>query len=187
MITMKTVVQACGSLLAILLLCGSTTEGPLTGGNAMTLSLKSTAFAQEGDIPSKHTCTGEDVSPALSWSDPPAATQSFSLIMDDPDAPAGTWVHWVLYNLPAQTRELPEGVAKVAELKDGSRQGRNDFSRPGYGGPCPPRGAAHRYYFKLYALDAKLNLTPGASKADVEKAMKGRILAQTQLMGRFKR
>jgi len=153
----------------------------------MTLSLKSSAFAHEGNIPQKHTCDGADVSPALSWSDPPAGTQSFSLIMDDPDAPAGTWVHWVLYNVPAQTHELPEGVPKVRELKDGARQGQNDFSRPGYGGPCPPRGAPHRYYFKLYALDGDLNLPAAARKTDVEKAMKGHILAQAQLMGRYKR
>ncbi len=153
----------------------------------MTLSLTSPAFNHEGDIPNKHTCEGADVSPALSWSAPPAGTRTFSLIMDDPDAPAGTWVHWVLFDLPAQTRALPEGVPKTNELEDGSRQGRNDFSRPGYGGPCPPRGAAHRYFFKLYALDAVLSLSPGASKADLEKAMKGHILAEAQLMGRYKR
>ena len=153
----------------------------------MTFSLQCAAFTNEGDIPRNHTCDGADVSPALAWSDPPTGTQSFSLIMDDPDAPAGTWVHWVLYDLPAQTRALPEGVPKERELKDGSRQGRNDFSRPGYGGPCPPRGAAHRYYFRLYALDAKLGLLPGAAKADVERAMKGHILGQAQVMGRYKR
>jgi Raf kinase inhibitor-like YbhB/YbcL family protein len=153
----------------------------------MTLSLKSTAFVHEGDMPRNHTCDGADVSPALAWNDPPAGTQSFSLIMDDPDAPAGTWVHWVIYDLPAQAQELREGVPKEKELKDGSRQGRNDFSRLGYGGPCPPRGAAHRYFFKLYALDARLALPPGSSKADLERAMKGHILAQAQLMGRYKR
>jgi Raf kinase inhibitor-like YbhB/YbcL family protein len=153
----------------------------------MTFSLQCAAFANEGDIPKKHTCDGTDVSPALSWSDPPAGTRSLCLIMDDPDAPAGTWVHWVLYDLPAQTRALPEGVPKERELKDGSRQGRNDFSRPGYGGPCPPRGAAHRYYFRLYALDAPPGLPPGATKADVERAIEGHVLAQAQIMGRYKR
>ncbi len=153
----------------------------------MALSLKSTAFDQGGDIPKKHTCEGADLSPALSWGDPPAGTRTFSLIVDDPDAPAGTWVHWVIYNLSAQTRDLPEGVPKTGELKDGSRQGRNDFARPGYGGPCPPRGAAHRYFFKLYALDAELSLPPGATKAELERAMKGHILAETQLMGKYKR
>jgi Raf kinase inhibitor-like YbhB/YbcL family protein len=187
MVTMKTRIELCSWLLAALILCCGTAGRSVTGGNAMTLSMKSSAFAHEGDIPQKHTCSGADVSPELSWSDPPAGTQSFSLIMDDPDAPGATWVHWVLYNLPAETRELPEGVPKELELKDGSRQGRNDFARPGYGGPCPPRGAPHRYYFKLYALDTRLNLAPGATKADLEKAMKGHILAQAQLMGRFKR
>jgi Raf kinase inhibitor-like YbhB/YbcL family protein len=107
--------------------------------------------------------------------------------MDDPDAPGGTWVHWVLFNLPAETRSLPEGVPEDPALKDGSRQGQNDFRRPGYGGPCPPRGPAHRYYFKLYALDSALNLPAGAKKPDVEKAMKGHVLAQAELMGRYGR
>jgi hypothetical protein len=186
-VNMKKGTNAGGCLLAVLLLCGSTAGCSVTGDNVMTLSMNSPAFAHEGDIPKKHTCDGADVSPMLNWNDPPAGTQSFSLIMDDPDAPGGTWVHWVIYNLPAQARALPEGVPKEAELKDGTRQGRNDFSRPGYGGPCPPRGGPHRYYFKLYALDAKLNLPPGASKADLEKAMTGHILAQGQLMGRYKR
>ncbi len=153
----------------------------------MTLQLTSPAFENGGDIPKKHTCDGADVSPALSWSAPPAGARSFCLIMDDPDAPGGRWVHWVLYNLPAETRSLPEGVPKEKELADGTRQGRNDFARPGYGGPCPPRGPAHRYYIKLYALDARLDLQPGASKADLEKAMEKHILAQGQLMGRYKR
>ena len=184
---MKTSTRVCGPLLAALLLCSGAAGRSVTGGKAMTLSLKSPAFTHEGDIPRKHTCDGADVSPALNWSDPPAGTQSFSLIMDDPDAPGRTWVHWVIYNLPAQARELPEGVPKESELKDGTRQGRNDFAKPGYGGPCPPRGAPHRYYFKLYALDAKLNLPAGAGKAGVESAMKGHILAEAQLMGRYRR
>jgi Raf kinase inhibitor-like YbhB/YbcL family protein len=153
----------------------------------MTVNLKSPAFSEGGDIPKKHTCDGPDVSPALAWDEPPAGTQSFCLICDDPDAPAGTWVHWVCYDIPAGARGLPEAVAKVPELKDGTRQGRNDFGKLGYGGPCPPRGPAHRYFFKLYALGASLNLAPGATKAEVEKAMKGKILAQAQLMGRCKR
>jgi Raf kinase inhibitor-like YbhB/YbcL family protein len=171
----------------MLLLFGSMAGGLKMGGTTMAFSMKSASFAHEGDIPKKHTCDGADVSPALSWSDPPAAAQSFSLIMDDPDAPAGTWVHWVIYNIPGQARQLPEDVPKQAELKDGSRQGRNDFAKPGYGGPCPPRGGPHRYFFKLYVLDTKLNLPPSATKADLEKAMKGHVLAQTELMGRYKR
>jgi Raf kinase inhibitor-like YbhB/YbcL family protein len=180
-------IKRSGCLLAMLLLCGCAAGSSTTGGDVMTLSLKSPAFLDEGDIPQKHACDGADLSPALSWNDPPAGTQSFSLIMDDPDAPGSTWVHWVLFNVPKQVRALPEGVPKYPQLKDGSRHGRNDFKVLGYGGPCPPRGPAHRYYFKLYALDANLDLTAGASKADVEKAMKGHILAQGQLVGRYKR
>ncbi len=153
----------------------------------MALKLTSTAFTPSGSIPKKFTCDGPDVSPALAWTDAPAGTQSLSLIMDDPDAPVGTWVHWVLYDLPANTRELPEGVPKDNQLSNGARQGRNDFGRIGYGGPCPPPGPAHRYFFKLYALDAKTNLKAGATKAELERAMKGRILAQAELMGRYQR
>ncbi len=153
----------------------------------MTLSLKSPAFSEGGDIPQKHTCDAVDASPALNWNEPPAGTKSFSLIMDDPDAPAGTWVHWVLYNVPATNRALPEAVPKDQQLKDSSHQGQNSFKRVGYDGPCPPRGPAHRYYFKLYALDTNLSLSAGAGKADLEKAMAGHVLAQGQLMGRYKR
>jgi len=153
----------------------------------MALELKTTAFAPGGSIPKKFTCDGPDVSPALTWTAPPAGTQSFALVMDDPDAPVGTWVHWVLYDLPAAARELAENVPKSEELAGGARQGRNDFRKTGYGGPCPPPGPPHRYFFKLYALDAKLNLKAGATKADVEKAMKGRILAQAELVGRYGR
>jgi Raf kinase inhibitor-like YbhB/YbcL family protein len=153
----------------------------------MDFTLRSAAFSYGGEIPWKHTCDGPDLSPVLNWSDPPAKSISFSLIVDDPDAPAGTWVHWVLYDLPGSLLELPEGLPKVPGLPDGSRQGRNDFGRIGYGGPCPPRGPAHRYFFKLYALDAKLNLKAGATKGEVEKAMKGHILSQADLMGKYKR
>jgi len=153
----------------------------------MALKLTSTAFSPGGTIPRKFTCDGPDVSPALAWTDAPSDTQSFSLIMDDPDAPVGTWVHWALYDLPASARELPEGVPKEKELSNGGRQGRNDFRKIGYGGPCPPPGPAHRYFFKLYALDAKVGLNPGATKAELEKAMKGHTLAQTELMGRYGR
>ncbi len=153
----------------------------------MALKLTSTAFTPGGSIPKKFTCDGPDVSPALAWTDAPAGTQSLSLIMDDPDAPAGTWVHWVLYDLPANTRELPEGVPKDNQLSNGARQGRNDFGRIGYGGPCPPPGPAHRYFFKLYALDAKTSLKAGATKAELERAMKGHILAQAELIGRYQR
>ncbi len=153
----------------------------------MALKLTTTAFQPGAAIPKKFTCDGPDVSPALAWTDAPAGTQSFALIMDDPDAPVGTWVHWVLYNLPANARELAEGVPRQEELPSGARQGRNDFRKIGYGGPCPPGGPAHRYFFKLYALDSKTSLKPGATKADLEKAMKGHILAQAELIGRYQR
>ncbi len=152
----------------------------------MAFSIESRAFAKGGEIPAKFTCTGDDVSPALKWNEPPAGTQSLALIADDPDAPAGTWVHWVAYDIAPQTRELPEGAGK-GQLPGGGQQGKNDFRRSGYGGPCPPPGKPHRYFFKLYALDTKLNLKPGATKSDLEQAMKGHVLAQTELMGTFKR
>jgi Raf kinase inhibitor-like YbhB/YbcL family protein len=156
-------------------------------GGMMSLQISSGAFSAGATVPKKFTCEGPDVSPKLSWVDPPAKTQSFALIMDDPDAPVGTWVHWVLFDLPADTKELAEGVAKQEQLSNGARQGRNDFGKIGYGGPCPPPGKPHRYFFKLYALDAKLNLKAGASKADVERAMKGHILTQAELVGRYGR
>jgi Raf kinase inhibitor-like YbhB/YbcL family protein len=153
----------------------------------MSFQLATAVFSAGGAIPRKFTCDGPDVSPKLAWSDPPGKTQSFALIMDDPDAPAGTWVHWVIYDLPANTRELAEGVAKQEQLSNGARQGRNDFGKIGYGGPCPPPGKPHRYFFKLCALDAKLDLKAGATKADVERAMKGHILTQAELIGRYAR
>jgi len=153
----------------------------------MVLQISSTAFSEGGTIPKKFTCDGPDASPQLSWGGAPAGTQSFALIMDDPDAPVGTWVHWVLYNLPTSTNGLPEGVAKQEQVAGGALQGRNDFKKIGYGGPCPPPGKPHRYFFKLYALDGKLDLKAGATKPDVEAAMKGHILGQGQLMGRYGR
>lgn len=153
----------------------------------MSFLISSAAFSGGETIPKQFTCDGPDVSPQLSWKDAPPATQSFALIVDDPDAPAGTWVHWVLYDLPANARELPAGIEKQEQLRDGALQGRNDFRKIGYAGPCPPRGKPHRYYFKLYSLDRKLDLKGGATKADLEAAMKGRILKQTDLIGRYGR
>jgi Raf kinase inhibitor-like YbhB/YbcL family protein len=153
----------------------------------MAFELKSAAFKAGGDIPRKFTCDGEDASPALTWTEPPASTQSFVLIADDPDAPVGTWVHWVVYDLPAGARQLSEGLPRGEKLPGGGVQGRNDFPHVGYGGPCPPPGKPHRYFFKLYALDVKLNLKPGARKQEVERAMKGHIVAEAQLVGRYKR
>lgn len=150
-------------------------------------TLKSSVFDHMGRIPSKYTCDGANVSPPLEWTDPPAATKSFVLISDDPDAPIGTWVHWVYFNIPGNLRGLPEGIETVGEPKVGGRQGINDFRRMGYGGPCPPPGPAHRYFFKLYALDTMLELPIGATKAEVEKAMQGHILAHAQLIGLYER
>src|SRR5258708_31757473 len=142
-------------------------------GGTMSLQISSTAFSPGEAIPKKFTCEGPDVSPQLKWNDPPANAQSIALIMDDPDAPAGTWVHWVLYDLPGNVRELAEGVAKQEQLPSGARQGRNDFGKIGYGGPCPPPGQPHRYFFKLYALDTHLGLRVRATKADLKRAING--------------
>jgi Raf kinase inhibitor-like YbhB/YbcL family protein len=135
----------------------------------------------------RHTCDGADVSPPLEWSAAPPATRTFALICDDPDAPGKTWVHWVLFNLPANTNRLIENVAKADLLEGGARQGTTDFGRVGYGGPCPPPGKPHRYFFRLYALDRPLDLPPGAGKAELERAMKGHVLAEAQVMGTYGR
>jgi hypothetical protein len=123
----------------------------------------------------------------LNWSNAPTGTQAFALIVDDPDAPVGTWTHWIIWNIPANTAALPEGVPKVEESAGGARQGSNDFKRIGYGGPCPPPGKPHRYFFKLYALDAKLDAKAGAGRSELERAMKGHVLAQAELMGKYGR
>jgi len=154
----------------------------------MSFQISSNAFPPNEAIPKQFTCDGPNISPQLTWTDAPTTTQSFALIMDDPDAPAGTWVHWVLYDLPFNTHELAESVPNRQELPNGARQGRNDFDKTGYGGPCPPPGKPHRYFFKLYALDAKrLNLRLGASKTDLEHAMQGHILAQAEVIGLYSR
>ena len=153
----------------------------------MPFSLRSSAFQDGADIPRQFTCDGSDISPALSWSEPPAQTKTFALIVDDPDAPVGDWVHWVAWNIPAATRQLPENVAKSGDLPGGGRQGTNDFRKTGYGGPCPPAGKPHRYFFKLYALDTTLDLKPSADKKDIELAIKGHVLAQAQWMGKYQR
>lgn len=151
------------------------------------MELKSSAFQPGGDISRKYTCDGTDVSPPLRWENAPSGAKAFALIADDPDAPAGTWVHWVIYDLPAETKEVAEGVPMSETLSSGAKQGTNDFRRVGYGGPCPPSGPAHRYFFKLYALDAPTNLKPRVTKRELLEAMKGHLLAEAQLMGRYKR
>ena len=175
-------------LVCLLIFAGATVcLSRSSGGAPVTLQLTSPDFSSGGDIPKQFTCSGADISPALQWNAPPASTQSFALIADDPDAPVGTWVHWVAYNLPANLRGLPQTFPKTEQAADGSRQGKNDFGNIGYGGPCPPPGKAHRYFFKLYALDTKLNLKSGATKRDLENAMQGHIVAQGEYMGRFSR
>lgn len=150
------------------------------------MQVKSADFQEGGMIPKQYTCDDADISPAISWDSVPEGTKSIALITDDPDAPMGTFVHWVLYDLPPDVKELPENFSTDKTLDNGTKQGINGYKKIGYGGPCPPSGT-HRYYFKLYALDKKLDLDPGATKVEVEQAMQGHILAQGQLMGRYSR
>lgn len=153
----------------------------------MAFQITSSAFEEGGTIPTKYTCDGPDLSPPLKWSEAPERTKSFALVCDDPDAPMGTWVHWVIYNIPGEATGLPEGVAADRTLESGAKQGLTDFKRVGYGGPCPPRGPVHRYYFKLYAVDSVLELEPGVKKKDLLRAIDGHILGEAQLMGRYGR
>jgi Raf kinase inhibitor-like YbhB/YbcL family protein len=152
----------------------------------MTISVSSSAFEEGSMIPSKYTCDGKDISPPLKWEGVPEGTSSIALISDDPDAPMGTWVHWVMWNVPPDAQGLPENVPPDSQLPDGSRQGITDFGRSGYGGPCPP-GGTHRYYFKVYALDTMVDLPTSARKGDLLKAAEGHVLAEGQLMGRYSR
>ncbi|MBW1720857.1 MAG: YbhB/YbcL family Raf kinase inhibitor-like protein [Deltaproteobacteria bacterium] len=152
----------------------------------MKIEITSSAFKEGGMIPRQYTCDGKDISPPLAWSGVPEGTKSLALICDDPDAPMGTWVHWVLYGLPPDLQKLPEGIPDTEVLENGAKHGINDFRRYGYGGPCPP-GGTHRYYFKIFALDTPMEMGPGLSKGELMKAMEGHILAQGELMGRYKR
>jgi hypothetical protein len=177
-------------LIAVVLLCshpGKSQENPITtGGKDMKIEIKSPAFEEGGMIPRQYTCDGKDISPPLTWSAVPAGTKSLALICDDPDAPMGTWVHWVIFNIPGDIKALPENMPSQKKLGMEAQQGTNDFRKIGYGGPCPP-GGTHRYYFKLYALDTEINLEPGITKAQLLKTMEGHIVAEGQLMGRYKR
>ena len=156
------------------------------GSMKVELKVESQAFKNGGMIPTKYTCDGEDVSPPISWSNGPECTKSYALIADDPDAPMGTWVHWVIYNIPPDITRLDENVPKVEELPNGAVQGVNDFRRYGYGGPCPP-GGTHRYYFKVYALDTELKDGPGLTKKKLLKRIEGHIIGYGELMGRYSR
>jgi hypothetical protein len=176
--------------LLLLLLLSSVAGGRLgiaaeqTAARRDTMELNSSVFGHGRAIPSKYTCVGRDVSPPLTWTDTPPATKSLALIADDPDAPMGTWVHWVIYNLPPAKRQLAEAFPKDARLADGTLQGVNDFGRTGYGGPCPPSGT-HHYYFQLFALDTEISLPPASTAKQLRAAMKGHILAEAQLMGTY--
>jgi Raf kinase inhibitor-like YbhB/YbcL family protein len=183
----------CGAVLLAGLVLNSTRDARVAFAQAPAqkmleskLQLTSSSFEADSALPAKYTCDGTGVSPALAWNDPPAGTQSFALVVDDPDVPTKIVTHWLIYDLPPTTRALPEGVPTKPKLPDGSLQGKNVTGKIGYTGPCPQQGgAAHHYFFKLYALDYKTGLKPKATAADVEKAIKGHILAQAELIARF--
>lgn len=156
-----------------------TTEGK-------SMKLESSVFKANSQIPAKYTCDGADISPSLNWDEPPTETQSLALIVDDPDAPRRTFVHWVLYDIPPTVRQLPEQITTAKTLPSGGMQGKNDFGKFGYGGPCPPSGT-HRYFFKLYALDKNLGWQPGATKEQILQAIKGHVLATAELIGHYQR
>lgn len=153
----------------------------------MSFTVRTDGFGNGAGIPAKYTCSGANVSPALQWSEAPVGTKSLALIADDPDAPGGTWTHWVIWDIPATGAGLPEGAPHDESLSGGARQGKNDFGKVGYGGPCPPPGKPHRYFFRMYALDKVLELPAGSERPDLEDAMKRHILAQAEWMGVFKR
>ena len=161
---------------------GTTAEG----GKKMTIKVTSSAFEDQGMIPAKYTCQGQNISPPLQFEMGIEGTRSIALICDDPDAPIGTFVHWVMFNLPADTKTLAENIPAADTLKNGARQGKNDFGKTGYGGPCPPSGT-HRYFFKVYALDKTIDTSVVTNKKQLLEAMQGHILGQGQLMGKYKK
>lgn len=161
-------------------------EAQAQGGQTSDLRISSTAFQNGGTIPRPYTCDGNDASPPLAWTGVPAEAKSLALIVDDPDAPVGTWIHWVVFNIPADVVSMPEQVPQGPTLANGAQQGVNSWNRSGYGGPCPPRGQ-HRYFFKLYALDVSLNPRGSMSKAQLLGAMRGHVLAEAQIIGTYSR
>jgi hypothetical protein len=173
-----------GGLTLLLFLVFVVTGCHAAGGSPINLT---SSDLKDGKVPAAQTCDGVNVSPQLSWNAPPAGTKSLALVVADPDAPSGTFTHWVLFNLPPTERSLPEGVPQSDQLSTGARQGGNDFGKTGYGGPCPPHNSEHRYIFTLYALDTLLDLPAGASRSQVEAAMKGHILAHGGLTARYGR
>jgi len=154
---------------------------------SLSFTIEAAEFGEGGGIPPKFTCEGDDLSPELRWSNGPSLAKSYALIVDDPDAPGGTWTHWIVWNIPAVAIALPEAVPKKKMLDDGTRQGVNDFKRIGYGGPCPPRGKPHRYFFRLYALGDMLDLKAGATRDELESAMHEQVLSHTALMATYQR
>jgi Raf kinase inhibitor-like YbhB/YbcL family protein len=172
--------------LLLVVACSTAESTPAKEGET-ALSLSSIAFTEGNTIPVKYTCDGQNISPPLEWSDPPQQTQAFTLIVDDPDAPIGTFAHWVIFNIPADSRKLTEGIPAQAQLPSGAQQGENDFGEIGYGGPCPPTGRAHRYQFALYALDQPLDLEAGISRGQLLNAMQSHVLAQGYLSGVYQR
>jgi Raf kinase inhibitor-like YbhB/YbcL family protein len=156
-------------------------------GSSAAFTITTNAFQPGAEIPDRYTCSGSDISPQLGWNNVPGSTKVLALIADDPDAPSGLFTHWVLYNLSPETKTLQEGLPKTAELPGGAMQGVNSAQSVGYHGPCPPPGKPHRYFFRLYALDSRLDLKSGASRSELEQAMKGHIAGRTEIMGRYRR
>jgi len=167
--------------------CGEKSKTPAEKGKSGPIEFSSPAFVNGASIPAKYTCDGENISPPLKWSNLPQGTQSLALICEDPDARGGTWVHWVLHSIPPSIMEFPEAVPSIGILPNGAKHGMNDFKNLGYGGPCPPPGSTHRYFFKLYALDNAPKLPPGISRNELIKIMEGHRLAEPQLMGLYQR
>jgi Raf kinase inhibitor-like YbhB/YbcL family protein len=173
----------CAAMAAVLTTTGSLMSPPAAHGK---MSLSSTAFKDGQPIPADYTCDGKNISPQLKWSGAPEQTQSLALIVDDPDAQGGVWMHWILFNLSPDAPDIAEDFAKAASAST-AKQGTNDFKKPGYAGPCPPAGKTHRYFFRILALDTALNLPQGATRKDVDAAMAKHILAVGQLMGTYQR
>lgn len=159
----------------------------LNGGSLMAFEIKSSAFKNNEAIPKEYTGEGANVSAPLSWDKVPEGTQEFALVCDDPDAPGGGWVHWLIYNIPADVLSLEKAIPMEGILENGIKQGKNDFGSLGYGGPMPPPGKAHRYFFKIYALKNKINLAPGLIEKELLEKIKGDILAETEFMGTYQR
>jgi Raf kinase inhibitor-like YbhB/YbcL family protein len=180
---------ACAALAVAVAACSGDGEEPVLEQEEapMSIQVTSSVFAEGAEVPVRYTCDGDDVSPPLAWTGIPDGTAAMAVVSDDPDAPGGTWVHWVMWGISADATGLTEQLPTADVLPDGARQGRNDFGKVGYGGPCPPPGSPHRYYFTLYALDAEPELEAGAKKSDLLSAIDGHVLAKGRLMGTYRR